>query len=60
VFDLVEEARDEVALSIKRKIERATYLDVALGQNVGLGAASLDERDDEFSIIAAITNDVAG
>jgi hypothetical protein len=27
---------------------------------VGLGAASLDERDDAFSIVAAIGDDVAG
>jgi len=60
VFDFVEEALDEIALSVKREIDRALDLDVALGRNVGLGAARLDERDDAFRIIAAIGDNVAG
>ena len=60
VLEFVEEAFDEVALAVDMEIDRALDLDVALGGDVSVGAAGLDEFDDGAGIIAAVGDHVAG
>jgi len=59
VFEFVEEALDEVALSVDRWIDRALVLSVALGRDMGGGAAGLDDCDDGAGVVTAIGDDVA-
>jgi hypothetical protein len=60
MFDLVEEALDEVALSIEVRIDGSSDLDVALGGDVGGGAAAGEEFDDGPRAVAAVGDGVAG
>ena len=60
VFEFVEKPLDEVALVIDLGIDRSLDLDVALGWDVGDGAAGLDKVDDGASVVAAISHHIAG
>ena len=60
VFELVEEAFDEVALSVERGIDRALDLAVLLGRDVGPRAVIGDELDDGLGVIAPVGDGVAG
>ena len=60
VFELVEEAFDEVALAVERGIDRALDLAVLLGRDVGPRAVIDDEFDDGLGVIAPVGDGVAG
>jgi len=59
VFELVEEALDEVALAVDFGIDGALELAVALGRDVRRGAMGGDQLDDGAGIIAAVGAGVA-
>ncbi len=59
VLELVEEALDEVALSVDFAIDGAAYANVALAGDVGVGALFLDELDDGLGVVATIGDDIA-
>jgi len=58
VFDPVEEALDEVALSINLGVDRTLDLAVALGRDVRSRAVLDDEIEDGAGVIAAIGDGV--
>jgi hypothetical protein len=60
VFELVEEALDEVALPVDRGIDRALDLAVPLGRDVRVGAMGGDEIDDGTRVVAAVGDGVLG
>lgn len=59
MFEFVEEALDQVALSIERVVDRALDLTVAAGGDVSSAAAAFDQIDDSAGIIAAVGNEIA-
>ena len=60
VFELVEEALDEVALAMEPAIDGAAGTQVALAGDMGPGAAGLDGVDDGPGVVAAVGDDIAG
>ena len=60
MFDLVEEAFDEVALFVDLRIDGALGFAVFLGRDVGLGAMACDELDDGLGVVAAISDGIVG
>ena len=54
MFELAEEAFDEVALAIERGIDRALDFTIALGGDVSTTALCPDEIDHGLSVIATI------
>lgn len=60
VLQLVEEALDEVALTVDRGVDRSLLLAVALGRDVGRGAVGGDLFEDGASVVAAVGDRVAG
>ncbi|MCC7046459.1 MAG: hypothetical protein IT562_07095 [Alphaproteobacteria bacterium] len=59
VLELVEEALDEVSLSIEFVIDRTLDLAIAAGGDMRPPAAALDQIDDGAGVVAAIGDDVA-
>jgi hypothetical protein len=59
VLELVEEAFDEVAMSIEFRVDRALDLAVASGRDVGSPTGRLDEVEDGPGIIAAVADEIA-
>jgi hypothetical protein len=57
VLELVEEAFDEVAMSIEFRVDRALDLAVAAGRDVGSPTGRLDEVEDGPGIIAAVADE---
>ena len=60
VFESVEEALDEVALSVDLMVDGSADPDVALAGDVGLGAAGLDQVDDRLGVVSPIGDHVSG
>lgn len=60
MLEFVEEALDKVALPINLAVDDAADPDVALGGDVGGGAAGFDGFDDRASEEAAVGDDIAG
>src|SRR6185312_887197 len=60
MLEFVEEALDEVALTVDREIDDASNADVGLARDMGCGAAGLDQIDDGAGEEAAIGDHVAG
>jgi hypothetical protein len=60
VFELAEEALDEVALPVDFGIDRSLNLAVALGGNMSLSAALADQVDQMLPVIAAVGDDGGG
>ena len=60
VFETVEEAFDEIALSVDLMVDGSADPDVALTGDVGLGAASLDQVDDGLGVVSPIGDHVSG
>ena len=60
MFELAEEALDQIALSVERGIDRSLDLSVALGRDVSLPAALADQFDQILPVIAAIGDDEWG
>lgn len=60
VFELTEEALDEIALPIEVEIDRALQLAILLSGDVGTAAVGLDEIDDGLGVIAAISDESPG
>ena len=54
MFELAEEALDEVAFAVERGVDGALDFAVRAGRNVGLAAAALDEFDDRPRVVAAV------
>jgi hypothetical protein len=52
VFELVEEALDEVAMAVEVRIDRALDLAVAAGRDVGASAGGFDEIEDGAGVVA--------
>ena len=59
VFQTIEEALDEIAAALERRIDRADDADVALARDVSGGARGLDGRNDRLAEVAAIGDDIA-
>ena len=59
MFDLVEEALDQIALSVKRMIDRTLDIAVAAGRDVGPSAATFYQIDDGAGVVAAVCDEVA-
>ena len=60
VFELVEEALDEIALAIEFGIDGTLDLAVALGRDVRPRAVLGDDLEDGAGIVAAVGDGVAG
>jgi len=60
VFELVEEALDEVAFAVESWVDRAFDPHIALAGDMGRGAAGLDHLDDGAGEVAPVGDDVAG
>lgn len=54
MFELAEEALDEIALAVELVIDRALHLAFAAGRDVVLAATLADEFDDGSGVVAAI------
>ena len=59
MFDLVEEAFDQVALSVEGRIDVALHLSVFLGRDVRPTAFGDDDLDQALPIIAAVADEIA-
>ena len=59
MLQLVEEALDQVALSIDEIVDRALDFAVAGSRDVRPATASLDKVDDDPGIVAAVGDEVA-
>ena len=59
MLQLVEEALDEIALSIDLPIDRAVHQAIPGGWDLGLGAAGTDQSEQSVGVIAAIGNNVS-
>ncbi|HEX8166232.1 MAG TPA: hypothetical protein VF601_10650 [Beijerinckiaceae bacterium] len=59
VFELVEEALDEVAMAVEVRIDRALDLAVAAGRDVEAPAGGLDEVEDGAGVVAPVGDDIA-
>ena len=57
VFELAEEALDQITLAIEAGIDRSLDLAVALGRNMGLAAAATDQINQVLPVISAIGDD---
>ena len=60
LFELAEEALDEVATSIEFAIDRALNLDAALGRDMGLATAVSDEVDEGAAVVATVRDQRLG
>ncbi len=60
VFEFVEEALDEVALAVERRVDGALALAVTLGRDVRPGAMRDEQFEDGAGVVAAIGDDIAG
>lgn len=60
VLDLVEEALDQIALSVEFGIDRALPFAVALGRDVWARAMFGDHPQDGFGIVAAVGDGICG
>jgi hypothetical protein len=60
MFDLVEEALDEVALSVELRVDGANALHIALAWDVSGGAEGGEEFDDGAGAVAAIGHGLTG
>jgi hypothetical protein len=60
VFDLVEEALDQVTLTIEFVPDRALPTAVALGGDVRCGAVLAEQLEDGFGVVATIGDGIAG
>ena len=60
MFELVEEAFDEVALAVNALWHTALNFSVALGWDVGTNSSALGEVDEGLGIIAAVGDEIAG
>ena len=59
VFELVEEAFDEIAFAIERGVDDALDFAVRAGRNLGLAAAALHQFDDRPRVVAAVGDERA-
>ncbi len=59
VLELVEEAFDEVALTVDGFVDRALDLAGAVRRDVGVSAEALDVGHDGFAVVATVTDDIA-
>ncbi len=59
MLELAEEALDQIALAIDRRIDGALDFAVATGRDVGLAASAPDQVDDRLSIVAAVGDESA-
>ena len=59
VLEFIEEALDEVALSVEGAVDRALDLAVRTGRDVSSAAAASDQIDKGARIIAAIGDEIA-
>jgi len=59
VFEFVEEALDEVALSIERGIDAALDLSGSQGRDMRGGAMGLDQVEDSLGVVASVGHGVA-
>ena len=59
VLELVEEAFDEIALTIEPPIDRALYFAVPLGRDVSLTATTGDEFYQVSPVITAVGDDIS-
>ena len=60
VLEPAEEALDEISLAVESRIDRSLNLAVALGWNVSLSTALLDQINQMPPVIAAIGDDDRG
>ena len=60
MFEFVEEALDEVALSIEFAVDRAADPNVALAGDVGDTATCGDQVDDVLGVVPAVSDNGAG
>ena len=60
MFELVEEALDQVALAVAFEIDAADDPDIALAGNVGGGAERGEQLDDAARAVAAVGDRIAG
>lgn len=60
LFELAEEALDEVATSIEFAIDGALNLYAALGRDMGLAACISDEIDDGAAVVATVGDERLG
>ncbi len=60
VFQLAEEALDEVALTVERRVDGSLELAVAACRDVGLPSGLAHQIDDSLSIVAAVGDESAG
>jgi hypothetical protein len=58
VLEFIEEALDEVALSVEGAVERALDLAVRTGRDVSSAAAASDQIDTGARVIAAIGDEI--
>jgi hypothetical protein len=59
VLEFIEEALDEVALSVEGAVDRALDLAVRIGRDVSSAAAASDQIDKGARVIAAIGDEIA-
>jgi hypothetical protein len=60
VLELAEEALDEVALAVKRRIDGALDLAVAAGRDVSLAPGLAHQVEDRLSVVAAVGDERPG
>ena len=60
MFELAEEALDQVALAIEPRIDRALNFAITLGRNVRLAAPLANQFDNGLGVVAAIGNKSLG
>jgi len=60
LFEIAEEAFDEVAASIKFALDGALNLDAALGWDMGLAARISDKVDDGAAVVATVGDECVG
>jgi hypothetical protein len=59
VLEFIEEALDEIALSVEGAVDRALDLAVRTGRDVSSAAAASDQIDKGARVIAAIGDEIA-
>lgn len=60
LFELAEEAFDEVATSVEVTIDRALKLDAALGRDMGLATRISNEVDDGAAVVTTVSDERLG
>ncbi len=60
MFELTEEALDEVALAVERRGDGALDLAVAAGRDVGLAAGLAHQVEDRLSVVAPVGDERLG